>query len=86
MTPAEYIAWRDEERKLSRARKTLVVLFLLSMLGFPSPVLGPFAGYYAYRTREHLIGADGTYVALGYGTAALGGTYGLTLLLLLLGF
>jgi hypothetical protein len=85
MTPVEFMAWRDEEGRLSATRKTLVVLFLLSMLGFPSPLTGPVAGYLAHCNRERLVGADGTYVALGYGTAALGGTYGLTLLLLLLG-
>jgi hypothetical protein len=80
--------WRAHERRqedLSGTRKALVLLFIFSLFGIPAPVLGPIAGAIAYRRREDLAGADGTYLALGFGAAALGATYLLIVLLLMMG-
>lgn len=75
MTVADYGAWRAKEDEASGARKVLVVLFILTLLGLPAPLLGPIAGFYAWSKRELLGGANGTYLGVGYGAAAIGGTY-----------
>lgn len=85
MTRGEYQDWKAERQRLASTRRTLGVLFLLSLLGFTAPVLGAIAGVLAYKRRHDLAGADGTYLALGYGTAAIGTTYSLVMLLLLFG-
>jgi len=56
------------------------------LAGVPAPVLGPIAGWYAFTKRRQLEGSGGTYLAMGYGTAALGATYALMMLALALGF
>jgi hypothetical protein len=85
MTGAEYRAFREKERWVRGRRRTILWLFLVSLLGLPAPVTGPIAGVVAHRSREELAGADGTFVAIGYGAAALGAVHGLLILLLAAG-
>lgn len=85
MTRAEYGAWRERKTLLRSTRRLLVLLFIFSLIGVTAPFLGFIAGCIAYTRRHGLAGSDGTYLAIGYGTAALGGVYTLTLLLLLAG-
>jgi hypothetical protein len=75
MTREELDAWRARERSVESARKVLVALFILSVAGVGAPLCGPFAAYYAHKKRELLAGAHGVYLAMGYGSAALGVAY-----------
>lgn len=75
MTAAEYLAWLSREQALKSARSTLVVLFILTLLGLPAPLTGAIAGVYAYVKRDDLAGANGTYLAMGYGSAGLAAVY-----------
>jgi hypothetical protein len=85
MTNQEYETWAQEAVRSSRARKGIVVLFILSIFGLISPVTGTVAGIYAYRSRKILAGEAGSYLALGYGAATIGVVYSLIFLLLYLG-
>jgi hypothetical protein len=85
MSRGEYVSWTQRQSELSASRRTLLLLFIFSLLGLPAPVLGPIAGWYAYSRRDQLAGADGTYLAMGYGTAAVGATYTLVILALIVG-
>jgi hypothetical protein len=85
MTAGEYAAWKEGEAGIAASKRVLVFLFLFSIVGFTAPLAGPAAGVYAYRKRKDLAGAHGTFLALGVGSAALGGIYCLVLLLLALG-
>ena len=75
MTSEEYRAWIARERAIEVARTNLVILLALSVAGFGAPLCGPFAAYYAHRNRGLLAGAHGVYLAMGYGSAALGAAY-----------
>jgi hypothetical protein len=86
MTPAEYQSLLEKQRSVSTSKSLLVVLFLLTLLGITAPVTGTIAGIYSYFKREQLSGANGTYLALGVGSAALGVTYGFVMIMLGLGF
>lgn len=85
MTKEEYQRWLAKQAAIKSSRRTLVALFVVSLAGVPAPVLGPIAGWFAYNNRDKLEGAGGTYLAMGYGTAALGATYALIFLALFLG-
>lgn len=85
MTPAEYAAWKKKGDTARTARRTLLVLFVASLAGVTAPVTGAIAGFVAWRERKRMQGADGTYLAMGYGAAALGATYTIMILLLLAG-
>ena len=85
MTRDEYRVWRAKGNATRRVRTTLLVLFLVSLAGLTAPVTGAIAGYIAWRERTRMQGADGTYLAMGYGAAALGATHTLVILFLLLG-
>lgn len=85
MTREEYRKWVDGKRSLSRTCGLLVVLFILSLPGIIAPLTGVAAGLLAYARRKTLAGPLGTYLALGYGTAALGATYLVIFILLFLG-
>ena len=85
MTSDDYLAYRQTEKARIAARNTLLVLFGLSLFGVTAPVLGPGAGIYAYLKRNLLVGSAGAYLALGYGTAVIGGVYLLLFLWLVLG-
>lgn len=86
MTRPDFVAWRKEGEAASRLRRTLAGLFIASLTGLPAPVTGGVAVWIAWRSRKRLEGSDGTYLAMGYGAAALGATYTLMILLLALGF
>ena len=84
MTHEAYEAWLSEEAERRRSRRTLMGLFLVSLLGLPAPITGAAAGLLAYQRRKELAGEGGPFLALGYGTAAVGAIYCLTFILLLL--
>ena len=86
MTKDEYYQWLAKQEQINSARRSLVILFVVCLAGVPAPVIGPIAGWYAFTKRKQLEGAGGTYLAMGYGTAALGATYALMMLALALGF
>lgn len=61
------------------------MLFVLSLVGVTAPLAGPLAGLYAWFKRAVLAGTGGTYLAMGYGSAALGAIYTLLIVLIALG-
>lgn len=75
MTKADYDEWFRAESRRKSARTALIWMFLLSLFGITAPVVGPIAGLFAYRRRKDLASAGGTYLAMGYGSAALGTCY-----------
>jgi hypothetical protein len=85
MTREEYQAWLDGQHAIARARRGLLVLFLLSLLVVTAPITGPIAGIYAHRRRTRLAGSGGTYLAMGYGSAAIGATFSILIVLVALG-
>ena len=85
MSMAEYAAWLRSERAIASAKKTIITLFLLSIAGGPAPLTGAIAVFYAHKRRVQLGGAHGTYLAMAYGSGALGAIYLVILLLLALG-
>jgi len=85
MTREEYDAFIADQQSISTAKTVLVVLFVLSVIGFAAPLAGPLAGLYAWRKRSELAGPQGTFLALGVGSAALGAVYCVVILLLVLG-
>jgi hypothetical protein len=86
MTPEEYRSWLDQQGAIARARQLLIVLFLLSLVGLTAPLAGAIAGIYAWRRRKLLAGTGGTYLAMGYGSAAIGTVYALLIGICALGF
>jgi hypothetical protein len=85
MTRDEYRDWQRGRQQLRGMQRSILVLFILSLMGLTAPLLGPVAGAIAYRHRAELAGADGTYLAMAIGSAALGGIYTIVILLLLAG-
>jgi hypothetical protein len=75
MSAQEYNDWLEGERQRQTKRNWLVGLFLITLFALPAPVTGAVAGYYAYRNRADLSGQYGAFLALGYGTAAIGLLY-----------
>jgi len=86
MKREEYLLWTGEQQAIGSARKLLTVLFLFTLIGFTAPVAGPIAGIYAWVKRKQLAGTGGTYLAMGYGSAALGTIYGILIALVAAGF
>lgn len=85
MTPAEYAAWTAQQAGIKRSRRLLIALFIFSLFGITAPIAGPVAGLYAWLRRKRLAGTGGTYLAMGYGSAALGAVYVLLIALVALG-
>jgi hypothetical protein len=85
MTRPEYDAHVANERAMRRARRGLIWMFVFSLVGVTAPVIGPVAGIYAHRKRRQLLGTGGTYLAMGYGSAAIGAFYALLLVLVATG-
>lgn len=85
MTPAEYMTHLTREQGIRTAKRVLVGLFILSLAGFPAPLAGPIAAWYAWAKRADLGGANGTYLAVGYGAGALGALNTLLIVLLAAG-
>jgi hypothetical protein len=75
MTNAEYRGWMDKQDSIKTARTALIWMFIFSLFGFTAPVVGPLAGVYAVMKRKLLAGTGGTYLAMGYGSAAIGAIY-----------
>lgn len=85
MTIAEYRDWTANQQAIARARRLLIALFVLSLIGLTAPIAGPIAGFYAWSRRRRLAGTGGTYLAMGYGSAAIGAVYTLLIVLIALG-
>ncbi len=85
MTESEYRGWLAEQSAIAKAKRWLTVLFVISLAGVVAPLSGTIAGVYAYLKRRLLEGENGTYLAIGYGSATIGGVYALVGLLLALG-
>jgi hypothetical protein len=85
MTREEYQRSVDADRALRRSRAVLIGLFVLSLVGATAPLAGPVAGVYAHRKRKQLLGAGGTYLAMGYGSAAIGACHTLLIALVAVG-
>jgi hypothetical protein len=85
MTRAEYVVWCQKEQSIKSSKTTLLMMFIVSLFGITAPVTGPIAGFYAWYSREKLAGQNGTYLAIGYGSAGLGVVYGVILALLAVG-
>lgn len=85
MTPEEYRRSVAAEQAVKRSRAVLIGLFVFALVGITAPLAGPVAGIYAHRKREQLLGSGGTYLAMGYGSAAIGTCYGLLIALVALG-
>jgi Prokaryotic RING finger family 1 len=85
MTGPEYSCWIADQQEIASSRTRLAWLFVLSMIGVAAPITGPIAGIYAYKKRKQLAGTGGTYLAMGYGSAALGSIYTLLIVLSALG-
>ncbi len=75
MTTQDYLAWKDEQAQLAGYRKLLIWMFVLSMTVFAAPITGLIGGLFAFAKRRQLAGAAGTYLAMGYGSAALGAMF-----------
>jgi hypothetical protein len=86
MTRDEYYRWFEDEASLRSARRGLLSLFIVSLFGLAAPITGAIAAVMVYRFRNRLAGAQGTYLAMGYGSIALGAIYTLTIVLLVFGF
>ena len=71
MTQDEFTAWRAAQNAISSARRWLILLFIFSLIGVTAPIAGAIAGVYAVVKRKPLAGSGGTYLAMGYGSAAL---------------
>ena len=84
MTPEDYTAWGERQRSIASARSVLTWLFILSLPVVTSPVTGTIAGLYA-RAKRKTLASDGTFLAMGYGSAALGGVFSLLILITSLG-
>jgi hypothetical protein len=85
MTRAEYLAEVAREAAVKRARTGLIWMFVISLAGITAPVVGPIAGIYAHKQRAQLLGTGGTYLAMGYGCAALGAFYTILIAIVALG-
>lgn len=85
MTRSEYAQWSTGQEQIKTARTALVWMFIFSLIGFTAPVVGPIAGLYAHTKRKLLAGTGGTYLAMGYGSAAIGVAYALVILIIALG-
>jgi Prokaryotic RING finger family 1 len=75
MTTQDYQLWRADQDALAGYRKLLIFLFILSLIAITAPLAGLIAGVFAFVKRKRLAGANGTYLAMGYGSAALGVLY-----------
>ena len=85
MTKPEYTEWLAKETRNASARSGLIWLFVFSLIGVTAPLAGLIAGIFAYRRRHELAGSGGTYLAIGYGSAAIGAIYTILIVLVALG-
>lgn len=75
ITPQAYQEWTTYEHGRRVKRTALCTMFLLSMTGLAAPMAGLAAIVSTTRWRRELAGDYGAYLALGYGTAAIGAVY-----------
>jgi hypothetical protein len=75
MTRDDYARWIAEQEAIARSRHLLIALFIASLVGPLAAIAGPAAGIYARLRRKRLSGTGGTYLAMGYGSAAIGALY-----------
>lgn len=75
MTPGEYEDWKADQLALSKERRVLTFLFVASLTVVASPLAGPSGAIYAWTKRRRMVGTDGVYAAMGYGSALLGVAY-----------
>lgn len=85
MTPEEFAAWAGEQAKIKFAKRLLVTLFIITLVGLVAPLTGTIAGVFAYVQRQRLAGANGTFLAIGFGSAGIGAIYAIVMLLLAVG-
>jgi len=85
MGAEEYQSWVAEQARQRGVRRTILLFFLVALTGLLAPFFGIGAGLVAHRHRAALAGADGTYLAIGYGAGALGVLYTLVIMLLFAG-
>ncbi|HET9626216.1 MAG TPA: hypothetical protein VFP84_32865 [Kofleriaceae bacterium] len=85
MTVPEYQAWLADQAAVASARRWLITLFVLSLVGVLAPITGPIAGIYAAVKRKKLAGTGGTYLAMGYGSAAIGALFAILIVVVALG-
>ena len=85
MTVQDYLVWKEEQAALVGFRRLLILMFVLSMTIVAAPITGPIAGLFAFVRRRRLAGEHGTYLAMGYGSAALGAAFSILLLVVALG-
>jgi hypothetical protein len=85
MTRAEYQAEVMKAQEIKSSRTALIWMFVFSLIGITAPLIGPIAGFYAFRKREKLAGTGGTYLAMGYGSAAIGAFYTILIVIIALG-
>lgn len=85
IAPEEWHQIETERAQLKSAKLTILWMFIISLFGAPAPITGTIAGVYAHRKRDLLAGAEGTWLAIGYGSLAIGATYALIILLLAVG-
>jgi hypothetical protein len=86
MTAGEYNAWLTRQNEHASARKLMILLFIMTVIGIIAPITGSIAGIYAWRKRSDLAGTGGTYLAMGYGSAALAVSYSVLIVVLALGY
>ena len=86
MTANEYYAWFAEQNMIASARRYQIFLFVLTLLGVTAPITGTIAWIDAWRKRRALAGAGGTYLAMGYGSAALAMSYSILIVVVILGY
>jgi len=85
MTRSDYAQWTSNQQSLASARTLLIWMFILSLLVVISPVTGAIAGIFAFVKRKKLAGAGGPYLAMGYGSAAIGLVFTILIVLVNLG-
>lgn len=85
ITPPEYADWLAKNARRRETRRLLVVLFVLAILAIPAPIAGGVAAWVARSRRDLMTGPDGTFLALGWGTAVIGATWTLVFAALAMG-
>jgi hypothetical protein len=85
MTSDEFHTWLAEQGAIASSRTLLIWMFILSLIGVTAPITGPIAGIYAWMKRKQLAGTGGTYLAMGYGSAAIGAIYTILIVIVALG-
>jgi hypothetical protein len=85
MTATDYLQWTGDQQALASARTLLIWMFILSLLVVISPVTGAIGGIFAFVKRKKLAGSGGPYLAMGYGSAAIGAIFTLLIILVSVG-